>query len=83
MKKKGSMKAQARVPKNTAMKDVEHAFLRVDRANLDDLLAVFLRGFDDLIEPDVRADELDRPVSAGRYGLRAGPGEPEDRRAAG
>ena len=58
--------------------DVEHAFLRVDGADLDDLLAVLLRRLDHLIEPDVRADELDRTVGTGRHGLCAGAREPED-----
>jgi hypothetical protein len=65
------------------MKMLNMPFLRVDRADLDDLLAVFLRRLDHLIELHVRADELDRTVGARRNGLRAGAREPEDGCAAG
>ena len=40
MKKNGSRNANASVPKKTVEEDVEHPLLRVERADLDDLLAV-------------------------------------------
>ena len=46
-------------------------------------LRVRHRGLLDALELDVRLDELDRAVGAGRHRLRRGAGEPVDHRAAG
>src|SRR5206468_9709241 len=59
-----------------AQEDVEHAALRVLRANLDDLLAVRNRGLLDALEPDIRLDELNGAVGAGADRLRRRAGEP-------
>ena len=53
------------------------------RADLDDLLRVLDRRLLDAFELDVRLDELDRAVGAGRHGLGRRAGEPVDDRAAG
>jgi hypothetical protein len=82
MKKNGSMKGAGQGAEKHRHENVEHAFLRVDRTDFDDLLAVLVRRLDHLIESDVGADELHRPVGTGRYGLGAGAGKPEDRCAA-
>ena len=63
--------------------DVEHALLRVLRADLHDLLAVGHRGLGRALQPDVGLDELHRTVGAGRDGLDGGAREPVDDRAAG
>ncbi len=83
MKKNGSRKAKASVREEDREEDVEHALLRVLRADLDDLLAVLDRGLLGAFELDVRLDELDRAVGAGGDGLHGGAGEPVDDRAAG
>ena len=46
-------------------KDVEHAFLRVLGADLDDFLAVGNRGFLDAFQLDIGFDELHRAIGAG------------------
>src|ERR1700690_157006 len=63
--------------------DVEHPLLRVRRADLDHLLAVGDRRLLGSVELDVRLDELDGAIRAGRHGLRARTSEPVDDRAAG
>src|SRR5204863_514096 len=63
--------------------DVEHALLRVLRADLDDALGVGDRGLLGAVQADVGFDELDRAVGARRYRLRGGAGEPVDDGAAG
>ena len=63
--------------------DVEHAFLRVLGADLDDFLAVGDAGCCDAVELDVGLDEFDGAVGAGGDGLRRGAGEPVDHGAAG
>ncbi len=63
--------------------DVDHALLRVLRADADHLLAVFDVGAALFgIELDVFLDELDRPIGAGGHGLRGRTGEPVDHGAA-
>jgi hypothetical protein len=78
MKKNGSKNAKESVPKKTDEEDVEHALLRVLRADLDDLLRVLDARLLDALELDVRLDELDRAVGAGRHGLRRRAREPVD-----
>src|SRR6267142_1462013 len=64
-------------------KDVEHAFLRVLRADFYDLLAVTDGGFLHALEPDIRLDEFDGAVGSGSNGLSGGAGEPVNHRASG
>ena len=47
--------------------------LRVLRADLHDLLAVLDRSLGGAVELDVRLDELDRAIGAGRHRLRRAP----------
>ena len=63
--------------------NVEHALLRVERADFDDFFAVRDRGFFHAFELDVGFDEFDGPVSASGDGLRGRAGEPIDHCAAG
>jgi hypothetical protein len=83
MKKNGSTNAKRQRREEHAEEDVEHAALRVDGADLDDLLAVFDRRLGRAFELDVRLDELHRAVRAGGHGLHRRAGEPVDHRAAG
>ena len=81
MKKYGSMQANAERREEHHHEDVLHALLRVERADLDDLVRVLDRGLRlrRRVELDVRLDELDRAVRAGRDRLRRRAGEPVDR----
>jgi glyoxylase-like metal-dependent hydrolase (beta-lactamase superfamily II) len=54
--------------------DVEHALLRVLRADLDDLLAVLDRRLRRALELHVALDELDRPIRPRAHSLRRGSG---------
>ena len=56
--------------------DVQHAFLRVFGANLDDLFAVGNAGGGSSFELDVGLDKFDRAVSTSGHGLRGSAGEP-------
>src|SRR4030095_10092860 len=56
--------------KEDGQKDVEHALLRLLRADLNDLLAVGDRGFLYAFETDVCFDELNCTIGAGRDSLR-------------
>ena len=82
MKKYGSKNANASVAKNTVEEDVEHALLRVLRADLHHFLAVGDGGLGGAFQFDVGLDELHRAVSAGGNGLHGSAGEPVDHRAA-
>src|SRR5262245_31196676 len=62
--------------------DVEHPALRVQRADLDYLLAVRHRRLLDPVEADISLDELDSAVRSGADGLRGRTSEPVDHGAA-
>src|SRR5438132_4855429 len=62
---------------------IEHALLRVLRANLHNFLAVRNRSLLHSFQPDIRFDEFDCPVSARRYGLRGSAGKPVNHCSAG
>ena len=83
MKKKGSTKAKDKRGEEDGDEDVEHAFLRVLGADLDDFFAVGDAGGGCAFELDVGLDEFDGAVGAGGDGLGAGAGEPVDHGAAG
>src|SRR5207247_1753805 len=63
--------------------NVQHAFLRVLGANLDDFLAVRDAGGSGSFELDIGFDEFNRAVSAGGYRLRASASEPVNHGATG
>ena len=65
------------------MKDIQHALLRILRADLDHLLAVGDGGFYHAFELDVGFDELDRAICASSDGLRGCAGKPVNHGAAG
>lgn len=83
MKKYGSMKAKARVPRTCGRSLCPSGALI--GADLHDLLGVLRRrlGVGVQIQVDVGLDVLDRPVGAGRDRLGGGTGEPEDHGATG
>src|SRR6202011_4114497 len=62
---------------------VEHAFLRVLGADLNDLLAVGDARSRRAIQLDVGLNEFDGAISTGGHGLRGSPGEPVDHGAPG
>jgi hypothetical protein len=83
MKKYALIEGEGERREEDAEEDVEHALLRVLRADLDDLLGCPRRdALVDALELDVRLDELDRAVRAGGDGLRRRAREPVDHRAA-
>ena len=63
--------------------DVQHALLRVLRADGHHLLGIGHGGLLGAFQLDVALDELHRAIGAGGDRLRAGAGEPVDHRAAG
>ena len=63
--------------------DVQHALLRVLRADFDHLLAVADGRLLRALQLDVRLDELHGAIGAGAHRLRGGAGEPVDHGAAG
>ena len=81
MKKYGIEERQAEREAKHDDEDVDHAFLRVEGADFDDLFAVG-DGGRGLVEVEVFLDENDRAVGAGDDGLRARAGEPVNHRAA-
>src|SRR5262249_10240691 len=62
--------------------DIQHALLRVLRADRHHFLGVGYRGFLRALQLDVLLDELHRAVGAGGYRLGGSAGEPIDHRAA-
>src|SRR6058998_3593258 len=62
---------------------IEHALLRILRANLHNFLAVRNRSLLHSFQPDIRFDEFDCPVSARRYGQRGSAGKPVNHCSAG
>src|SRR5208283_5264862 len=63
--------------------DVQHALLRVLRADFNDLLGVGHTGFFGAVQLDVALDEFHRAVSARGHGLRGRASEPVNHSAAG
>ena len=83
MKKYGSRNAKPSVAKNTARKMLNIPFCAYCVQISTTFLLSATDAFSTPVEPDVRLDELDRAVGAGRHRLRRGAGEPVDHRAAG
>src|SRR5437667_8284493 len=82
-KKEGLDESEGQRGKKYRDENVQHAFLRVLRANLDDFLAVCDAGGSGSFELDVGFDEFNSAVSARSYGLRGSAGEPVNHGATG
>ena len=83
MKKNGSTKAKAKRAEEYRQENIEHALLRILRADRHDFFAVFNRRLLDAFELDVCLDELDCAIGAGCHRLRGSTREPVNHRAAG